>query len=215
MDTFFYFLFVSAYVILLIWAIQSSSKSLSYKSFLYLVIAGLIYDNAVLVSGRFIGVGDLLEILNVARYWVHAIVTPTLVLFCYGVLTSARIKWLEDNKVKWGFFFITLLLIGTELVMEAIPLKLKPEWENDVLQYVSAASNNHPPYMIIAVTLILLVAGIIVYKKTKWKWMLLGTVLMGLGSTLSPFFKSGALTNGFELILIFSLVLTKKHVEQK
>ncbi|SER55196.1 hypothetical protein SAMN04487944_10623 [Gracilibacillus ureilyticus] len=215
MDTFFYFLFVIAYISLLVWAVYSSSQNLSYRSFLFLVITGLVYDNALLAFGRFIGAGELLETLNAARYWIHAIVTPTLVLYCYGILKLLNIEWVNSNKGKMVFYYITLLLIAIELIIEVIPLNLKPVWENGVLNYAPVTANNHPPYMILAVTVILLVTSIILCKKTKWKWMLIGTVLMGAGSAAAPLFPSGALTNGFELILIFTLVITKIYIERK
>ncbi|WP_052000936.1 hypothetical protein [Gracilibacillus halophilus] len=61
----------------------------------------------------------------------------------------------------------------------------------------------------------LLIAGFILYRKTKWKWMLIGTVIMGIGSALSSFLPSGAITNGFELFLLFTLALTKIHLEKE
>ncbi|MFD2658280.1 hypothetical protein [Gracilibacillus thailandensis] len=215
MDTFFYTFFVLAYIILIIWTFKSSQKELTYRSFFYLVIIGLLYDNLVLALGRFIGTGDLLEMLNLGRYWIHALVTPTLVLFSYGVLKLTDINWMKSNIAKWFFVFVAILLSVIEIMMGVIQLKLKPVWDNDVLQYVSSSSSSHPPYMIIGVTCVLLVAGFILYKKTTWKWMLIGTVIMGIVSTLSSFLPSGAVTNGFELFLLFTLALTKIHLEKK
>ncbi|KAB8129004.1 hypothetical protein F9U64_15690 [Gracilibacillus oryzae] len=215
MDTFFYTFFVLAYLILIIWTFKSSEKKLTFRSFLYLVLIGLLYDNTVLAAGRFVGTGDLLEILNLGRYWIHALVTPTLVLFSYGILQLAKVNWVKNNIVKWFSIFVTLLLSVVEILMVVLPLKLEPVWEKGVLQYVSASSSNHPPYMILGVTIVLLIAGFILYRKTHWKWMLIGTVIMGIGSGLSSFLPSGAVTNGFELFLLFTLALTKIQLEKK
>lgn len=68
--------------------------------------------------------------------------------------------------------------------------------------------------MIIGVTCVLLIGGFILYRKTNWKWMLLGTVIMVFGSALSSFLPSCAVTNGFELFLLFTLSLTKIHLEK-
>lgn len=215
MDTFIYTFFVLAYLILIIWTYKSSQKELTYRSFLYLVMIGLVYDNLILASGRFIGTGDLLEILNVGRYWIHALVTPTLVLFSYGVLKLTDIHWVKSNIAKWLFVFVAILLSVMEMMTGVIQLQLQPVWDYGVLQYAATSSDNHPPYMIIGVTFVLLIAGFILYRKTKWKWMLIGIVIMGIGSALPSFLPSGAVTNGFELFLLFSLALTKTHVEKR
>ncbi|SHN23777.1 hypothetical protein [Gracilibacillus kekensis] len=213
MDTFFYTFFVFAYMILMIWTFKSSQKELTYRSFLYLIIIGLLYDNLILAVGRFVGTGELLEILNLGRYWIHALVTPTLVLFSYGILKLAEVSWMKHNIVKWLSVIVAIMLSVIEILM-VLQLELKPIWDNGVLQYISTSSTNHPPYMIIGVTCVLLIGGFIVYRKTKWKWMLIGTVIMGVGSALSSFLPSGAVTNGFELFLLFTLALTKIHFEK-
>ncbi|WP_052000937.1 hypothetical protein [Gracilibacillus halophilus] len=144
MDTFLYTFFVLAYIILIIWTFKSSQKELTYRSFLYLVIIGLLYDNLILALGRFIGTGDLLAMLNLGRYWIHALVTPTLVLFSYGVLKLTGIDWVKSNIVRWLSVFVAILLSMIEITMGVMQLKLKPVWDNDVLQYVSTSSSNHP-----------------------------------------------------------------------
>ncbi|WP_058306358.1 hypothetical protein [Gracilibacillus massiliensis] len=213
MDTFFYAFFVLAYIILIIWTFKSSQKELTYRSFLYIIIIGLFYDNLILAVGRFVGTGELLKILSLWRYWIHALVTPTLVLFSYGILKLADVSWMKSNIVKWLSVLVTLLLSVIE-ILAVLQLELKPIWDNGVLQYISTSSTNHPPYMIIGVTCVLLIGGFIIYRKTRWKWMLIGTVIMGIGSALSSFLPSGAVTNAFELILLFTLALTKIYLEK-
>lgn len=50
-------------------------------SVIFLVGLGLVYDNALIAVGKFIGEGTLLEALNLARYWSHAFLTSLLILF--------------------------------------------------------------------------------------------------------------------------------------
>ncbi|GAE94791.1 hypothetical protein JCM21714_3981 [Gracilibacillus boraciitolerans JCM 21714] len=117
----------TAYIILFIWTFRSSQKELTYRSFLYIIIIGLLYDNLILAVGRFVGTGDLLEILNLGRYWIHALVTPTLVLFTYGILKLAEVNWMKSNIVKWLSVFVALLLSVIEILV-VVQLELNPVW---------------------------------------------------------------------------------------
>ncbi|WKA58923.1 hypothetical protein QWY16_01845 [Planococcus shenhongbingii] len=85
MDTLLYFGFTAAYTLILVWAF-AKQQSRNFMAFIYLVLFGLIYDNGIIAIGKFIGEGPLLENLNLLRFWSHAFLTPTLVLFSWGAL---------------------------------------------------------------------------------------------------------------------------------
>ena len=53
------------------------------------MLAALVYDNLVIGAGRFIGDGPLLEGLNLARVWIHALVTSVLVARALHTLRRA------------------------------------------------------------------------------------------------------------------------------
>ena len=52
---------------------------------LLIVLFGLVYDNAVLAGGAWIGHGELLERLSVPRFFMHAFGTPLLMLSAIGL----------------------------------------------------------------------------------------------------------------------------------
>ncbi|MBT2600087.1 MULTISPECIES: hypothetical protein [Oceanobacillus] len=215
MDSYLYFIYTLIYIGILIFSLNQKKidSYFSRRSFIYLVIVGLIVDNAIVAIGRFIGEGALLENLNYLRYWSHAFLTPTLVLYCIGALEGS--KYISIRKTAlYGATLITVLLIAVEVQTELINLMLQPQWEFGVLRYVPIETSSGPPIMILIVTLILLLTGMLLWIFDKWVWLLVGASLMTIGSIVSFPIDSGAITNGFEVILIIFLMLTKQHLER-
>lgn len=215
MDTVYYLLFAVSYILLLAWGLKSSKgyRLLTWSSFVYLVTVGLIFDNTVMGIGKWIGEGALLEFLNALRYWSHAFLTPLLVLYSVGVLRESGIQWAKRVWVTISAVFYTTLLIILEIWLEASNLELVPVEEYGVLRYVSTHPSTGPPVMITLVTIVLLIASVIVWKKTKWSWFFIGTIVMTFGSLVPIEVNSSAITNGFELFLMWTLIWTKKRID--
>ncbi|OCA84762.1 hypothetical protein [Bacillus sp. FJAT-27986] len=216
MDTFLYILFACFYAGLLIMMVQSIKKSgvSIVSNVLILVIVPLIYDNAILGIGKWIGEGEVLENLNAARYWMHAIFTPLLILFSWDVLKRARVKWVNTTSAILITVAFTLIAFLIELFTVVWDLSLKAEKSYGILSYSSTNSPQGPPIMILMVTLALLVSSIILWKRTGWYWIFVGTALMIVGSMVKIPIESGAITNAFELILLISLVFTKRYQDR-
>lgn len=83
MDTYIYGLFTIAYVLLAIYGLQLLNKYgwKSLSNVLLLVTLGLVWDNGLLTAGNWIRQGEWLETLSRSRFWLHAFLTPLLVLF--------------------------------------------------------------------------------------------------------------------------------------
>lgn len=216
MDTFFYTLFTIAYAVLLAWSLRETPARFrwSLRSFVHLVIIGLIFDNAVIASGKFIGEGEFLAFLNEMRYWFHAFITPTLVLYALGLLRLTNAKWRRSRLALGSFLLITAGLIVYEIQAGILNKTLEPVWEYGVLRYNTVESSSGPPIMILLVMAVLLVTSIILWKLTKWPWMF-GALCIILVLNVIPFdFASSTVTNGFELLLMLLLVVTKRHYEK-
>lgn len=215
MDPYIYGLYSLIYLFLFLWGLKLSIKYgfFSWLNVLLLVTFGLVYDNLVLAMGSVIGKGSFLDGLNEMRYWFHAFFTPLLILFSWAAIRKTRIDWLKGQAgfVLAGVF--TLAMIIAELIQNTLGLKLESAQKYGVLSYESAGSQG-PPIMIIGVTVALLLAGIILWKKLKWKWMAFGVILMGIGSAVPIPLESDAATNGFELILLISLWATKAFIDK-
>lgn len=214
MDTTLFFFFTGAYIFLLVWALVRQ-KSWNYMSLLYFVLLGLIYDNGIIALGKWIGEGALLENLSLWRFWTHAFFTPLLTLFAWGALHHAGIEWARKKSVFYGALLFTAALIALELALETVGLEIGAVREYGVLRYTSAEEGGGPPIMVLLVIIPLFIAGLTLWKRIGWKWMLIGTIIMTIGSAIPIPVDSSAITNAFELILLTSLVLTKLHVEQR
>ncbi|WP_075618794.1 hypothetical protein [Paenisporosarcina indica] len=214
MDIQFYFMFTLGYISLFIWGLSglNSSRFLTWSSFIFAILGALIFDNAVLGFGKWIGEGTVLESLNALRYWSHAFFTPLLVLFSLGVLRESGIAWTDKKWLTLSAIIYTIGLIGIEIWLETSRLQLKPKTEFGVLRYVSTESASGPPIMILLVTIVLLVAGIVLWKQTKWPWFFIGAAVMTIGSMVPLNINSAAVTNAFELFLLWALVWTKHRL---
>ncbi|MDX8046860.1 hypothetical protein SH601_12780 [Gracilibacillus sp. S3-1-1] len=207
MDYYFYVLFTLMYVILLLTGLIKQ-RELRLTSFLYVVIVGLIIDNAVIALGNYIGEGNLLEQLHMGRYWIHAIITPTLILFCLGLLQRVGSKKWSSNIAWCIAILLTCILILIEVIAVVLHIELKPLAEYGILHYVPVREPGGAAVMIIAISSILLLTGFLLYRIAKWKWMLLGTLIMAIGSVIPFNIESTAFINGMELLLMISLVAT-------
>ena len=216
MDKWLYLLFALAYLVLFIFMIRSMKRNgiASLSNVLILVILPLIYDNTILGVGSWIGEGQTLEVLNTARYWMHAILTPLLIVFSLGVLRRARVNWANTSAALWVTVAYAFAAFMVELFTVLLNLSLEAEVKYGVLSYASTNSPSGPPIMILMVTLALLVSSIILWKRTGWFWMFIGVALMLVGSMIDIPIESAAITNAFELILLSSLVMTKLHQDK-
>lgn len=213
MDTLLYFLYVVLYTALLIWGLYGIKKQdfAKWTSVIYIVILPLIYDNAILATGKWIGEGELLESLNFSRFCLHALITPLLVMYSLGTLQESGIKW--ANK-KWLFILGIIYTIGLmilEFSKEVVGLDIEVVKEYGVISYSNVKETTGPPVMVLLVTTILIVASAILWKKTKWPVFFIGAIVMTIGSAIPINVESGAVTNAFELFLIFTLIWTKRR----
>lgn len=213
MDLILFLLLAAAYIGLVAWAVIRQ-KRWTLMAFVYFVLFGLIYDNGIIALGRFIGVGALLENLHAMRYWIHALLTPALVLFSLGALRAAGVNWARKQWALYTAIAAFILLVVIEIWQVTWGTELTPVREYGVLKYASTKEAAGPPIMILLVSAALLIAGLIVWMKAGWAWMFVGSVIMGIGSSITIPVESAAVTNIFELILLASLVWTKIHLEK-
>ncbi|WP_079527971.1 hypothetical protein [Halobacillus hunanensis] len=209
MDTFLFTFLTIAYTTLSVLAIRVVRNYKVLSTLLLLpVIVGLIYDNGIISAGRFIGEGPLLEGLNLARFWIHAFFTPLLVLYAWKTLEQANVQWASKNWVRISAFLLTAVLILVELFTVVIGLNIEARLEYGVLSYSSTEPSSGPPIMVLVVSVVLLASSLIIWRRQKWIWFFVGSLLMIVGSAIQLPVNSGAITNFFELILISSLLGT-------
>ena len=212
MDSFIFGFFALAYVMLFFGGLRVH-KRWSLTSTIFLVIAALIYDNAVYALGSLIGEGIFLKTLNLLRFWFHALFTPTLILFSIASMREAKIKWVQPSWVLVLAILYTIVAMIIEYQTELNGLVLQVSRKYGAVSYSSIGEVSGPPIMILMVTMALLIGGILLWWKAKWPWMFVGTLIMTIGSAVPLDVGSNAMTNAFELILLGTLVWTKKQLD--
>ncbi|MFC4024835.1 hypothetical protein ACFOUV_13615 [Oceanobacillus longus] len=217
MDLFLFAIFTFLYIALLIWGIKLAAKYgwSSSANIVLFVVVGLIYDNGILALGRFIGEGNILEALNLARYWLHAFFTPLLVIFSWNTVKRANMKSVKSKGAMYVTILITIGLVIIELITEVVGISLKATSDYGLLSYENVEPSNGPPMMVLIISVILLIASIIVWWRQKWIWFFIGSAIMIGGSFIPIPIESGAATNLFELILMTSLIATKSFQDKK
>lgn len=217
MDTILFLGFSAAYILLLVWgiALVVRRRRVIASDAVLLVLGALVYDNAVLGLGAFAGEGPGLEAANAARYWLHAFVTPLLVLVAWKVLSRAGVRWAKSAWAVFTAFALTAALIVYEIIVGAAPAQLVADREYGVLSYANENAPGGPPIMVLVVAAALLVAGAYVWKRIRWPWLFLVTLLMVIGSAVPVPVPSGAITNLFELILLVGVVATIAFQDRK
>lgn len=216
MDTIIYFLLALGYFLLLLWGLKlvENQHLFELSNVLLLVIIGLIYDSTIIGLGRFIGEGQILENLTYLRYWLHALFTPTLVLFAWQICFKLGQPWAKKGVTKVLIFFITIGLIFYEWFSSIRGLVLEPRWQNGGLIYESIVQQQ-VPLMAIITTLIVGIGGFILLKKYRFYWLFIGTILMITGSVLAIWIKNFPIMNGLEFLFMITLLMTKQFQTKK
>ncbi|MGY0691860.1 hypothetical protein ACW2QC_03595 [Virgibacillus sp. FSP13] len=211
MNTFLFFFLGFGYLCLFIWGLILSRNHglLNLTNVILLVILGLVYDNLIIAFGRFIGEGNLLETLSYVRFWLHALFTPTLILFAWSICFRIGLPWAKKTFWKVLAWLMTIGLILYELLASIKELELEPKWKNGVLTYESAVQSDSL-IMVIIITLVLGIVGIILMKKFRFSWLFIGTLVMISGGILAIWIKNFPIMNVLEFILIVSLLMTKQ-----
>ncbi|MCM3595873.1 hypothetical protein M4D55_08780 [Metabacillus idriensis] len=205
MDTILYLIFTLTYILLFAIGIILLRRKASVPGMILLLVTlGLMIDNAMIASGTFIGEGQQLKSISMIRFWAHALFTPALVLFGWYMANGFGVKWARSRFSYYFALVLTLVLMMIEIVTETLPLTLTPVYEYGVLRYSSGHSSG-PPIMVLVLIVYLLAAGFSIWRKTQWPIMLIGVVVMLIGSAISLPIPSSASTNAFELIFILAL----------
>lgn len=210
MDSVLFLFFAAAHFGLLLWGIAITVRrgELIVSDLALLVVLGLVYDNAVLSIGALIGEGGVLQALNGARYWLHALLTPLLVMVAWHVMARSGIRWLANVWAMLAAAVVTLALMVYEIVVGAAPMRLVPEHEYGALSYANANAPEGPPLMVLVVAVALLVAGVCAWVRQRWAWLTLATLVLIVGNAVPVPVPSGAITNAFELVLLIGVFAT-------
>ncbi|MBL8091823.1 MAG: hypothetical protein KF758_14805 [Anaerolineales bacterium] len=182
MLTILYFIFVGVLAYFTWQAL--GQKRTSYTWLLLIVLFGLIYDNLMIAIGNFIGEGALLKNLNAGRFFIHALITPTMMIFGFGVLRKAGVKWAQGKTAHIVVCAFATLLIALGAFSDIIKLDLQPSEVMGTLRYANEGGIKGPPIPAILTIIFLIVAGISLWRNTGWKWLALGALFMFIAAAM-------------------------------
>jgi hypothetical protein len=202
------YLVLSALFVYLVWQASSIKKN-NYALLLLLVLAGLFYDTLIIGIGSFIGEGSLLKALNAGRFYVHGLLTPTMMIFGFGVLRKAGVKWAQNKTTHIVVCIFATLLIVLGAYSDILRLDLHAKTVADILRYVNEGGMKGPPIPAILTIIFLIVAGISLWRNTGWMWLAVGAIVMFIaaGAGMGDMFYIG---NIGEVVLGFANVYTAK-----
>lgn len=205
-----YFLLGICYVTLFIWGVKlyKGERKKNETIFLLFVIAGLAYDNFVLMSGMLIGGGPFLKSLNMIRFWIHMLFTPTLILFIWRISHQLKLISINEKIVKIGAYFLTVGIIIYEYITKVMALQLQLKHKHGVIFYEPVNQDNNILLVIVVTIVVGLVAVLLLKKFQVWS-LLIGVLIVMIGGLLTIWMKKFPIMNLCELFFIGSLMKTK------
>jgi hypothetical protein len=170
-----------------------------------LITVGLAYDNLAVAVGQLIGYGDLLRAVNVPRFWLHALLTPLLIVVGAILVGRLGIGWLRTRIAAVVVSGLVAALIVVGVIEEIVHLELVPEDAGDALRYVNDAVSG-PPIPAIVTILVLIGLGGLAWRTAGLPWLFAGSVAMLLAAGLGA--EILWLANVGELVLQAAVVAT-------
>jgi hypothetical protein len=177
MLTLYYIAVATIQIVLFTWMFRLWRKSGTvYPLFPLIIIAGIVYDNLIIGLGAYIGEGELLKMLNVPRFAIHAFFTPLLMIFGFGVARRCGVGFAQSRNWHMAICIFTTLMVLLGIYEELVKMNLVPIAEDGTLRYKTLPSA--PPIPAIVTIIVAIILGIFVWIKTKKPWYFLGSLGM-------------------------------------
>lgn len=209
MESAIFIVYALVQIVFLVLSLQIWAKT---KKPVYLILplitAALAYDNLMIGLGRMIGEGSTLEALNSVRFYTHALLTPLLAIYGLRLCRNADLDWSWGRRQATAVIIIVLALVALGVYVDIISLNLEPVAEQGTLRYVNAASEG-PPIPAIVTIILLIAMGISMIRKTRWLWLLAGSIIMFVISAAAG--SINMIANLGEAVLIGSALATARH----
>ncbi|AGJ58504.1 hypothetical protein F750_6077 [Streptomyces sp. PAMC 26508] len=174
-----------------------------------LVCAALVWDNGVIALGSSVGAGPLLESLSVPRFVAHALLTPLLVLWSLSAAEHAGLHRAKGRGARGAAVGLTVLLVAAGVLHDILGLTLRAERWADTLRYVNDAASPTGPLPAIVTGLVVLSAGIVVWRSTGFVWLAVTAAVMVTVSGAAV--QVPVLGNAGEVVLNVGLLLTVRR----
>ncbi len=182
---------------------------------LALPILALVWDNAVVGMGSFIGEGALLTALTYPRFAGHALLTPIWIVTAYEFARRGGAEGLEGRGTRAATWALYGAMAALGVVSALLLLRLEPVRTGGLVYYTNAGGLPGPPVPAIVMVLTVLVAGMLLLKRTGWRWMLVGGVFMLVAAAVPARVTGFWLSNTGEVVLGLALVSTERFLQSR
>ncbi len=204
-----YWLNVSLLFLCLLWAAGMFYKYPSWALAMLLpLLAWLIFDPLVLALGNALGEGSTLQVLSYLRYLLRALATPLLLIVAFDQAKRARVKWTDDPLLMLLLAVVILGLIGLGLYNGFIGVQVAITEVEGIKQYKEEEPLGLPLAAIVTLSLVALL-GVGVFFKTHAPWLLLGGLVMLVGTFLAGTRLPSAVVAGTSVVLVMCFLLTE------
>jgi len=158
-----------------------------YAVLVLIVVYGLAYDNLAIAMGAFIGEGALTKFLNMPRYWVHALFTPTMMIASFGALRMMGSKFAQSKTWHIIICVLTTALVALGSYVDIINLTLEPQSRAGVLKYVNTFEfMKGPPIPAVLTIIVVLIFGVMAWRGFNFKALFIGSIIMFLMAGAAP-----------------------------
>ncbi|KAK9840966.1 hypothetical protein WJX81_003023 [Elliptochloris bilobata] len=172
--------------------------------------AALVYENALLASGRFLGAGPLLKALSSYRYLAHAF-APMLALVAAEQAGRAGVTWADSPFFLGPVLAVLVGVVSLSAVQAHFALETKPIWEVGVLRYGYKNPGIGQVLPVIGSSVLMLALGVAAARTDAGIWPLLVGPALSFGLSAVPPSKAPMFLTGNlgEVLLLGSLVASE------
>jgi hypothetical protein len=180
---------------------------------LALPLAALVWDNAVVGLGSFVGEGTLLTALTYPRFAGHALLTPIWIVTAFEFARRGGIPWAQGSRARVGAWMLYGAMAALGVVAALVLLRLEPVRLGGLLYYTNAGGLPGPPVPAIVMVVAVLVVGMLLFKRVGWPWMLVGGMLMLFAAAVPARVVGFWLSSTGEVALGLALVSTERFLQ--
>jgi len=171
-----------------IYGVREVRKFFNWYALLVLIVVfGLAYDNLAIAMGAFLGEGALTKFLNMPRYWIHALFTPSMMIASFGALRMMGSKFAQSKTWHIVICLLATVLVALGSYTDVINLALEPVTNGGVLKYVNTfVFMKGPPIPAVLTIIVVLVFGVMAWRGFGFKPLFIGSIIMFLMAGGAP-----------------------------
>ncbi|GAA0946868.1 hypothetical protein [Actinocorallia libanotica] len=147
------------------------------------ICLGLAYDNLAVAAGRVLGFGGTLEAVSAPRFWIHALLTPLLIVAGGSMAARLGVRWAASRVAVVGGGVLVAVLVAIGVFEDVVELELAPAKYADLVRYTNEGAAG-PPIPAIVTILVLLALGVAIWRTAGSPWLCLGAVAMFAAAAL-------------------------------